>query len=98
MIQKPKKYFAISIFILLSIIWSSTWVTIKIGLETVPPFYSAGIRFFLAFIFISLFAIFKGHSFPKKLIDHLFFIGFGLINYLVGYASVYWENNILARD
>jgi len=90
MIKKPKKYIAIIIFITLSLIWSSTWVAIKIGLETVPPFYSAGIRFFLAFLFLSLFAIIKGYSLPKKLKEHLFFIGFGIVNYLVGYAAVYW--------
>ena len=90
MIKKPKKYIAILIFITLSLIWSSTWVAIKIGLETVPPFYSAGIRFFLAFLFLSIFAIIKGLSFPQKLKEHLFFIGFGIVNYLVGYAAVYW--------
>ncbi len=90
MTQKPKKYFAILDFIVLSLICSSTWVAIKIGIETVPPFYSAGIRFFLAFLFLCLFAVINGLSFPKKLKDHLFFVRFGIINYLVGYASVYW--------
>ena len=90
MIQKPKKYLAILIFITLSLIWSSTWMAIKIGLETVQPFYSAGIRFFLAFIFLSTFAIIKGLTFPKKFKEHLFFVGFGIVNYLVGYAAVYW--------
>jgi drug/metabolite transporter (DMT)-like permease len=90
MIQKPKKYSAILIFIFLSVIWSSTWVAIKIGLETVPPFYSAGIRFFLAFLFLSIFGIIKGLTFPRNLKDHLFFIRFGIINYLIGYAAIYW--------
>jgi drug/metabolite transporter (DMT)-like permease len=30
------------------VIWSSTWVTIKIGLEDVPPLLGAGIRFAIA--------------------------------------------------
>jgi drug/metabolite transporter (DMT)-like permease len=30
------------------LIWSSTWVTIKIGLEDVPPLLGAGVRFVLA--------------------------------------------------
>jgi drug/metabolite transporter (DMT)-like permease len=90
MIQISKKYIAIIVFIILSLIWSSTWVAIKIGLETVPPFYSAALRFFIAFLLLSLFGILKGLSFPKRLNDHLFFIRFGLINYLIGYASVYW--------
>jgi drug/metabolite transporter (DMT)-like permease len=30
------------------LIWSSTWVAIKIGLEDVPPLLSAGVRFAVA--------------------------------------------------
>ena len=32
----------------LVLIWSSTWVAIKIGLEDMPPLLSAGIRFAIA--------------------------------------------------
>jgi drug/metabolite transporter (DMT)-like permease len=37
-----------SLYGILVLIWSSTWVTIKIGLEDVPPLLSAGVRFALA--------------------------------------------------
>src|SRR4051794_12239282 len=30
---------------LLVLIWSSTWLAIKVGLEDVPPLLSAGVRF-----------------------------------------------------
>src|SRR6185436_2814939 len=33
---------------MLVIIWSSTWVAIKIGLEDCPPLLGAGVRFTLA--------------------------------------------------
>lgn len=36
------------LFALLVVIWSSTWVAIKLGLEDTPPLYGAGIRFALA--------------------------------------------------
>ena len=90
MINISKKYLAVIVFISLSLIWSSTWVAIKIGLETVPPFYSAAIRFFLAFLFLSIFGILKKIPFPSNLKDHLFFIWFGIITFLISYASVYW--------
>ncbi|MFC2088505.1 DMT family transporter [Calditrichota bacterium] len=90
MIVKNPKIIALIVFITLSAIWSSTWVAIKVGLETVPPFYSAGLRFFIAFLILYLFARVKGYKIPKDFHSHLFFIRFGLINFLVGYASVYW--------
>ena len=37
-----------SLYALLVLIWSSTWVAIKIGLEDLPPLFGAGIRFGLA--------------------------------------------------
>ena len=38
----------LALYALLVVIWSSTWVAIKIGLEDTPVFLGAGIRFFLA--------------------------------------------------
>ena len=38
----------ISLYALLVTVWSSTWVTIKFGLEDTPPLLGAGIRFVLA--------------------------------------------------
>jgi drug/metabolite transporter (DMT)-like permease len=37
-----------SLYAALVLIWSSTWVVIKIGLEDVPPLLGAGVRFALA--------------------------------------------------
>ena len=37
-----------SLYAMNVLIWSSTWVAIKIGLEDVPPLLGAGIRFGLA--------------------------------------------------
>jgi EamA-like transporter family len=37
-----------TLYACLVLIWSSTWVAIKIGLEDMPPLLSAGIRFAIA--------------------------------------------------
>ena len=36
------------VWLLLGIVWGSSWLFIKLGLETVPPFTLAGLRFLLA--------------------------------------------------
>jgi len=74
----------------LSLIWSSTWVIIKVGLETMPPLLSAGYRFLIAFVFLGAFALKQRHSFPRTLKSHAFFIFFGIINFFGSYALVYW--------
>ncbi len=37
-----------SLYAFLVLVWSSTWVAIKIGLDDLPPLFGAGIRFGLA--------------------------------------------------
>ena len=38
----------LGLYALLVLIWSSTWVAIRIGVDDVPPLYGAGVRFTLA--------------------------------------------------
>lgn len=65
-------------------------MAIKLGLWSLPPFLAAGIRFFVAFLFLSLFAIIKKLRFPRSIKTHFFFFWFGIINFTGGYAFVYW--------
>ena len=37
-----------SLYAILVLVWSSTWVSIKIGLDDLPPLFGAGIRFAVA--------------------------------------------------
>jgi len=77
-------------FIVLCIIWSSTWLFIKLGLETMPPFFSAGIRFFIAFLVLSIYALKLKLKFPKDLKSHIFLFYFGFILFTAAYGLVYW--------
>ena len=38
------------VWLVLCVIWGSTWLFIKLGLEDLPPFTFAGIRFVIAAI------------------------------------------------
>ncbi|MGD9899188.1 MAG: DMT family transporter [Calditrichaceae bacterium] len=84
------KYTPWIVIAILSLIWSSTWLAIKIGLETLPPFLSAGWRFFTAFLVLSIYAYKLKLKFPRDLKSHLFFLLFSLVNFSGGYALVYW--------
>ena len=87
---KNNKYLPFIIITILSLIWGSTWVAIKIGLEDLPPFLSAGWRFLLASIFLFAYGIKAKLPFPKDLRSHLFLLTFSAINFTVSYALVYW--------
>lgn len=95
MIQINTKYTPFLVISILSLIWSSTWLVIKIGLQTLPPFLSAGWRFLLAFLCLGAFAIALKLKFPRDLRSHLFFIGFSIINFSASYAIVYWSEQYI---
>ncbi len=90
-----KKYLPALVIVVLTLIWSSTWLAIKIGLESLPPFLAAGWRFLVAFTLLFLFSLKLNRPIPKDLRTHLFFLGFSFINFTAGYGLVYWGEQYL---
>jgi len=84
------KYKSIAGFLLLCLIWSSTWMAIKIGLRTLPPFLSAGLRFFVAFLTLFLFTRLRRTSIPDGWTNHRFYLVFGFLNFTASYGMVYF--------
>lgn len=50
MSQPPSKLKAILLALLITFIWSTSWVLIKIGLKEIPALTFAGLRYFIAFL------------------------------------------------
>jgi drug/metabolite transporter (DMT)-like permease len=72
---------------LLVLIWSSTWVAIKIGLEDCPPLLGAGIRF--AFAGLVLLAL-TGAGRRSLRTDFRLATVLGLFPFALTYGLVYW--------
>ncbi|WP_182813301.1 EamA family transporter [Bacillus sp. ME78] len=83
-------------YILVCIIFGTTFLTIKIGIEVgAPPLFSAGIRFFLAGIILMI--IFKLKR--KEIMPHIFskrimYAGFCLT--FMTFASLYWSEQYIS--
>jgi drug/metabolite transporter (DMT)-like permease len=71
----------------LVLIWSSTWVSIKIGLEDCPPLLGAGIRF--AFAGLVLLAVTAALRRPLRT-DFRLAAVLGLFPFALTYGLVYW--------
>ncbi len=78
---------AFSLYALLVIIWSSTWVAIKIGLEDAPALLGAGVRFALAGFLLLGFAAVRRR--PLRT-DTLLALTLGLLPFAFCYGLVYW--------
>ena len=79
----------------LCLIWGSTWVVIKGGLQDLPPFTSVAVRFALAAAGMSLLAALfskrEGGSDPAPSLS----LVLGLVNFGVSYGIVYWSETRL---
>src|SRR3977135_940292 len=78
------------VWLLLCLIWGSTWLFIKLGLNDLPPFTFAGIRFVIASAI--LFAIIKARrlSLPRARADWSLLAVTGVLSFSFNYGLVFW--------
>ena len=65
-----KKNYGLLAYILVCIIWGSTYLAIKIGVQSMPPFLFAGIRFIIAGAIILLYSYIKKLEFPQNIKEY----------------------------
>ena len=77
-------------YILICVIWGTTWLAIKFSIFTLPPFFSAGLRFLLATLIIMGVLKFRGFRYKFDLKETIFLLLVGLGSFSVPYGLVYW--------
>ncbi len=77
-------------YILICVIWGTTWLAIKFSIFTLPPFFSAGLRFLLATLIILGVLKFRGFRYKFDLKETIFLLLVGLGSFSVPYGLVYW--------
>ena len=83
------------VYILLCFIWGSTWLAIRIGLESVPPIYSAGLRFTLASIFIYVLMRFRSIKLQTDKIAIRLYLVMGFFSFVIPFGLVYWAEQFV---
>ncbi len=90
--SKPSRIKALILAILVTIIWSTSWVLIKIGLEDVPAMTFAGLRYLLASLLFFPLLLKKEIRQQIKLLnwrDWLQMVVYGIILYTLGQGGQY---------
>jgi drug/metabolite transporter (DMT)-like permease len=78
------------VYILLCLLWGSTWLAIKVGLAEAPPFTTAAIRFLIATGVLWGISLVRGYTYPCDRRE-LMRIGYpGIFMYGMSYAMVYF--------
>ncbi len=90
-----------SLFLIVCLSWGTTWLGIKIAVESVPPLTAAGLRFLIAFPLFLSFALLRREPllFPRQ--SRWFFVFvtlsyFSLPYYLLNYGEMHVSSGLTA--
>jgi drug/metabolite transporter (DMT)-like permease len=91
----PRPWVTYAVIALLSTIWGTTYFVIRAGLEDLPPFTAAAVRFGLACALMAVLAHLlagrEGGGRPTWTMN----VAMGLFNFGASYGIVYWAETIL---
>ncbi len=82
-------------FLLLTVIWGTTWAAIRIGLGGVPPFTGVALRFALAGLLLLAFAARLRIPLGRSRREVGLWIVNGLLSFCGSYSIVYWAEQYI---
>src|SRR5213080_4424275 len=74
----------------LCVVWSSTWLAIKIGLRDLPPISFVAIRFLIAIIVLLAVSIGRTRLLPLRRNDYAVLAITGVLMFAVNYTLLFW--------
>jgi drug/metabolite transporter (DMT)-like permease len=86
----------VAVWLLLSLIWSSTWLFIKLGLEDLPPITFAGIRFVVASLVLGAFVIVARRPLPRARREWGLIALTGFLSFSVNYGLLFWGEKYIS--
>ncbi len=78
------------VWLVLCGIWGSTWLFIKLGLEDLPPFTFAAIRFIIAVAIVFSIIRIRGLALPRARADWILLAVTGILSFGFNYGLVFW--------
>src|SRR2546427_6692121 len=88
---RPKAGWGVPVaWLTLCIVWSSTWLVIKVGLRDLPPISYAAIRFVIAVVVLLAVSAGRVRLLPKRASDYLVLAFTGVLMFAVNYGLLFW--------
>lgn len=87
---ESRKFAVAASFIALCVIWSSTWLAIKWGLQDLPPISFAAIRFLVAIIALLAVSIGRVPLWPRTRSDWWLLAFTGVVMFAINYGLLFW--------
>ena len=83
-------------WLILCLIWGTTWFFIKIGLEDLPPISFAAARFVVALIILAFIIFLQKIPLPKSKRDWKLLGLTGILQFSVNYSLVFWSEQYIS--
>src|SRR5215467_2186571 len=77
-------------WVTLCVVWSSTWLVIKIGLRDLPPISFVAIRFLIAIVVLIAVSMGRTHLLPRGRNDYVVLAVTGILMFTVNYTLLFW--------
>ncbi|MGH9834481.1 MAG: DMT family transporter [Blastocatellia bacterium] len=78
------------VWLILCLIWGSTWIFIKLGLRDLPPITFAGLRFLFASVILWAIVFAWRRPLPNSRSDWLKLAWAGIISFALNYGLIFW--------
>ena len=88
--SEQRKFAVIAAFVALCIIWSSTWLAIKIGLQDLPPISFVALRFVIAIVVLLAISVGRVALLPARRSDFKLLAYTGVLMFALNYALLFW--------
>ncbi len=82
--------------VVISFVWGSTWLAIKVGLGSAPPFIGAGLRFAIASAVLFTIVKVRRVPVPRTHDAKVVYATLGLLSFGLSYALVYWAEQYIS--
>src|SRR6185503_3918991 len=84
------------VWLLLCLIWGSTWLFIKLGLNDLPPFTFAAIRFVIACSILFTIVAARRLRLPRTRADWLLLGSTGVLSFSLNYGLLFWGEQYIS--
>src|SRR5438045_2259113 len=88
--RQSSKFALAAAYLVLCIVWSSTWLAIKVGLRDLPPISFVAIRFVIAIAVLLVVSVGRVALLPLRRSDYLLLCFTGLLMFGLNYPLLFW--------
>ena len=88
--SRRQKLAIVAAYVVLCLVWSSTWLAIKVGLYDLPPISFVAIRFVIAIVVLLAVSIGRTRLLPENRSDYALLASTGVLMFAVNYGLLFW--------